>query len=973
MRVALISYGFFLSMLCVLVVCGSAAMAELQLSEEAARIEKKIHNHEKITREELKLYMEEQKQLKAEENRIKAQQRQAVKEERQRQRDRRKAMLDFASECRYKRYGQNMKREKPRQILRASATWNWDDKGLFRQIRPSSSDWAVAHNALKKRSPVRDAYTAYKAGDFRYYNAIDPGKFKFSQPIGLECSAGTGRHFYNDAPGLSSFAEEQFWKEAEKYVEVYNRAMLAMPEHPEPHICLVHEHDKRGRLLLSAISEEGEIVDDVIRAAGMTRAEYRRVREKAETASIYSAAAFGHMDVVERSIRSFPRLAKKPDAYGWAPWQYAVWHKQTEMFRLLMERGVQVDGLDDEQKKKILELAIASRSVEVVKALLDYGLTVPEDYSLFHVFSHGTPDILDLILRQGVKPNYPKSLLTWSPYRGIPQHNPDAYFQFLGSNRHRSSEEKIQFLDVLFRHGATYNNGAGYSIGNDTAILEYMLGKGADPNVGYLLHSATARNDVEAIRLLLENGANPEDIHEDTPEHSTYEFAFGETLRAYRPWFEKQDRLEEYHRLDERQLERLMGLIRHRETRWLGFEGLPLDLRGDLRVQQLILKEGDYNTKGKIPEKLMHDPDFILDMLSTGLWRVFDLPSEARKLKHVYFAYLLSKRGHRSKANEERFKTRARESLGIDLDKIELERGGGLFLGQMKRAHENGLSLAGMGPDMQDNRAIVMLAVMQNGRALQYASERLRADPMVAWLALRQEVQAFGETRATRLNRARVSREKAKPGGGVFHLLPQNLKTERNFLLDALTLDPRYADFLDTENARQLLGLVLRKCHSDWKRRGGYEYVVQRYPADRTIVKGAYACGSMSWQKKESIFRYAAPELRGDGDFIMEIVKSHHCKAIIDADESLKNDREYLLGYLKKCPQGIAHVHDFLDHDMVIEVYKTERNILSEIPDSFLESEAFVRKAMDVSASILANIPVDIAEKLKDEIDCSPR
>lgn len=63
---------------------------------------------------------------------------------------------------------------------------------------------------------------------------------------------------------------------------------------------------------------------------------------------------------------------------------------------------------------------------------------------------------------------------------------------------------------------------------------------------------------------------------------------------------------------------------------------------------------------------------------------------------------------------------------------------------------KDGRSLEGLNFIFKDNESIVMDAVGQNGLALQYASERLKADDRIVRRAIRSNVDAIAYARGLR-------------------------------------------------------------------------------------------------------------------------------------------------------------------------------------------------------------------------------
>jgi hypothetical protein len=177
------------------------------------------------------------------------------------------------------------------------------------------------------------------------------------------------------------------------------------------------------------------------------------------------------------------------------------------------------------------------------------------------------------------------------------------------------------------------------------------------------------------------------------------------------------------------------------------------------------------------------------------------------------------------------------------------------------RVSRNGLRLK-KARELQDKLEVVLAAVRQNGRALFYATERMRGNECVVSAAVTQNGLALEfALPLMRNNRAIVLAAAAQMPWALDHTT-EELTGDSQFLLLAIKLNSQVLDYMHHH-----LATVSRDFVLDAVKRNGFalEYAPQ-YCGDREIALAAA-------KQNMGAFQYASATLRGDKGFVLAIVR----------------------------------------------------------------------------------------------------
>ncbi|MDB4655767.1 DUF4116 domain-containing protein [Flavobacteriales bacterium] len=217
-------------------------------------------------------------------------------------------------------------------------------------------------------------------------------------------------------------------------------------------------------------------------------------------------------------------------------------------------------------------------------------------------------------------------------------------------------------------------------------------------------------------------------------------------------------------------------------------------------------------------------------------------------------------------------------------------------------------------------KEIVLQAVKNNGEALRYASEELRADKEVVLEAVKNKTYR----------------------GSALEFASEELKADKDILFELANKD--------LLNAQQ---------KASWKSPHGNVDALQVFKegseeskADREIVLEAV-------KKHDTCLSYASEELKADKEVVLEAVKAFGA-SMNHASKELRADKEFVLEAIKHGGDASQYASRELwaDKEFVLEAFKYDagasfRNVSEELKAELKTNEEFLLKAVKVNGLAL--------------------
>ena len=239
------------------------------------------------------------------------------------------------------------------------------------------------------------------------------------------------------------------------------------------------------------------------------------------------------------------------DEYGRTPLYWACINNYTEVAKLLLEHGADVNFKDKNGKFPLYE-ACYNDNIELAKLLLEHGADVNSKNKygrtpLYDVCSMDNIELVKLLLEYGadvnIKDEYRKTPLYNACYNNklniaklLLEHGADVNIKDEYGHTplyNACYKNNLNIAKLLLKHGADVNSKSDgltplyqASLKRNTNLAKLLIEHGADVNFkdeyGYTpLYNACYYNNIELIKLLLEHGAGKDLDADNLPEYIT--------------------------------------------------------------------------------------------------------------------------------------------------------------------------------------------------------------------------------------------------------------------------------------------------------------------------------------------------------------------------------------------------------------------------------------------------------------------
>jgi ankyrin repeat protein len=271
------------------------------------------------------------------------------------------------------------------------------------------------------------------------------------------------------------------------------------------------------------------------------------------------ASWIGYARVVHALIEAGADLSGSDGAaFGQCSSHVAARNGQVEVVKLLVKHDERLVHALDEKKRTVLSYATMHGSVQMVKVLLENGAPANESklIPISNACSHGAHAAVRVLLEHGAQTETTQDEPDWWPplheailegaYRCVQvllEFNADPNYEGPDGTALQAAvtHNQIEIVKLLVEHDADVNRRRdedtktavhnAISLKSDMTIARYLVEKGADVNLrtslSSPLFSACLNNNADMVRLLLEKGANVNDVFDGiwTPLHGAYNSA----------------------------------------------------------------------------------------------------------------------------------------------------------------------------------------------------------------------------------------------------------------------------------------------------------------------------------------------------------------------------------------------------------------------------------------------------------------
>lgn len=215
------------------------------------------------------------------------------------------------------------------------------------------------------------------------------------------------------------------------------------------------------------------------------------------------------------------------------------------------------------------------------------------------------------------------------------------------------------------------------------------------------------------------------------------------------------------------------------------------------------------------------------------------------------------------------------------------------------------------------NKALVIEAVRKDGNLLQYADESLKRDKDVVLSAVQQYGFALKYADATLRNDKTIALEAVNSSGLALEFVSAALKSDKDIVRAAVHQNGRALEDALLRD-RDIVLAAVKQIGSALK------FAPAAMQDDEEVVEAAVT------SEPSHGFQYASPRLKSKAEFILKLLnknKANCCDATLEyVDESLKNDKTFMLKALAINPGFLSFAGEAIKKDKEIGLYAIEHD-----------------------------------------------
>ena len=235
--------------------------------------------------------------------------------------------------------------------------------------------------------------------------------------------------------------------------------------------------------------------------------------------------------------------------------------------------------------------------------------------------------------------------------------------------------------------------------------------------------------------------------------------------------------------------------------------------------------------------------------------------------------------------------------------------------------------------------SVVLAAVQRDGRALMYASDKVRGNEVVVLAAVKTSAIALRYASDELRHDPQFLMEVIKCNPPAFAFAPDAFRNDRTFVYDAVTtcaLGTLSIPVLmcASETLRGDRAMVMHAIqHAD---EDGIKVVMESWWDDLEVLLFAVKC-------YPGVLQYAPARIRHDRDIVLAAVRVDGC-ALSGVPDEFQDDREIVLATVSNYGGALGCASETLraDRDVVLNAVANGGNPLCYVPDHLLDDRAFI-------------------------------